>query len=367
MGFRKQLIKVAFSNTTKLALQNISLRTRKVLGKPTGIFIAITNRCNLKCKQCDVPFLAGRHKELSTEQWKKILRELHDWLGITIIRWSGGEPFLRKDMLELLKYSAELGTLNSVITNGQLINRELASKIVESRVFNISLSIDGMQKGHDFVRGGGTFEKVTAASRFLNEVRRIKKSDMRIMIKVTIMQSNFYEILDLVDWVEKEGLNGISISPLMETLATTNPNSRWFEESPLWVKDLKQLDHVIDCLVERAGPGSAILNPKSYLKGIKEYFHDPTVPKPADFTCHVGHDHFRIDPNGDVYLCPMISSALVGNLVESTPQEIWRSSEAAVSRRDIENCRRNCHVPCQYKRTLRENAEFFLRQFKFSK
>lgn len=364
MDSKTKLIKLAFNNAGKLALQKVSLKTGKALGKPTSIFISITNRCNLRCRQCEVPLLGDRSKELSTEQWKKILEELHEWLGIAVLRWSGGEPFLREDILELLSYSTNLGMLSGVITNGQLIDRDLAARIVESGTFNVSLSIDGMQQGHDHVRGKGTFEKVTAAARFLNEARKSRKSCLKIIIKLTVMETNLDEIMDLVDWVEQEGLDGISISSLLETLATSSPDQRWFEKNPLWVRDLEKLDRVVDALVARAGHGSSIINPQSYLAGIKAYFRDPTMPMPKEFTCHVGYDHFRIDPNGDVYLCPLIKNALVGNVAESSPSEISSSSKAVISRKEISACRRNCLVACQYKRTLKENFSFFMKLFR---
>jgi len=363
MSFKTKLAKAACGSAVKLATQKISMATGLTLSRPTGVFVAITNRCNLRCKQCDVPFLAGRTKELSTEQWKHILARLNEWLGTAVLRWSGGEPFLRSDMLELIKYSSNLGMLNSVITNGQLIDKELAEQIVDAETFNVSLSIDGMQKGHDFVRGDGTFEKVADAARFLKHVRREKKSDMRIIVKTTIMETNLDELPELVEWVRRHGLNGISISPLMENLATDSPDAKWFEKSPLWVKDLQKLDRVVDWLIQNAGPKSPILNPKAYLAGIKEYFRDPTVPKPPDFTCHVGHDHFRIDPNGDVYLCPLITSALVGNVAQNSPEMVWKSPEARKSRNEILTCRKNCLVACQYERSFAENFDFFLKLF----
>ena len=362
MNVRTKLIKLSFYNISKLVLQNISLKTGKVLGKPTGIFISITNRCNLHCKQCDVPLLASRKKELSTDQWKKILTELQNWLGTTMLRWSGGEPFLREDMLELIEHGNQLGLLSGVITNGQLIDQQLATQIVQAGTFNISLSIDGMQKGHDFVRGDGSFKKVSNAAIFLNKARKDQNSDMRILVKVTIMETNLNEILDLIDWAQKEGVNAISISPLLETLGTTEPSPHWFEKSPLWVKDLKKLNYVVDCLAKRTGPNGLVLNPKAYVEAIKDYFRDPTVPTPPDFHCPVGHEHFRIERNGDVFLCPFLPP--IGNLTENTPRQIWTSTEAKKTRKNIKLCRRNCLVACQHRRTISEHLDLFLKLFK---
>ncbi len=363
MSYRTRLVRTALGNVTKLALQRISMATDSVLSKPTSVFILVTHSCNLRCKQCNVPRLTDLSSELSTEQWKKILRQLHEWLGPVILRWGGGEPFMRKDMLELLKYSAELGMLSNVVTNGHLINKILAERIVEADTFCLSVSIDGMQKGHDFVRGDGAFAKAVAAIRFLNEARSRNKSDMRIMINTTLMETNLDEINDLVNWAETEGLNGVSISALQETLATAKPDPRWFEKSPLWVRNLKKLDRVIDDLIKKSGPKSAVINPPTYLRGIKKYYHDPTAPKPTDFTCHVGLDHFRIGPHGYVCLCPYIPSSLVGNLIESTPEQIWKSQKATVSRKKIKACHKNCSISCLYKRSLSEKFEFFLKLF----
>ena len=364
MSVRGKLVRIALSNASKLALQRISLATNSVLSKPRGIFIRITHNCNLRCMQCNVPLLYNLSNELSTEQWKKIFRQLRKWLGTAMLRLGGGEPFTRKDMIELLKYSTELGMFNSVVTNGQLIDRELAEKIVEAGTFCLSISIDGMQKGHDFVRGEGTYAKAANTAHLLNKVRHDSKSDMRIKVNVTIMETNLDEIIDLVDWVETEGLDGISISALMETFGTANPDPMWFKKSPLWVRNLAKLDRVIDDLIKRSGPKSAVINPPTYLRGIMEYYRDPTAPKPAGFTCYVGHEDFRIGPYGHVYLCPFITSPLVGNLIESTPEQIWKSQKAAVSRKKIATCRKNCSNPCLYKRSLRENFELFLQLFK---
>ncbi|MHC4618288.1 MAG: radical SAM protein [Planctomycetota bacterium] len=365
MSFKRKLIQTAISNFTKITLQQISTATNTVLSKPTLIGMCITLRCNLKCKHCDIPLNSDRSEELSSEQWKKILRQLRKWLGTATLRWAGGEPFIRHDILELIKYSTELGMLNNIVTNGQLIDRELAERIVDAGTFCVSISIDGMHKGHDFVRGEGAFAKAVAAAHFLNEARRDKKSGMRIMVNSTIMQTNLDEIIDLVDWVEREGLDGVNIAALIETLGRyANPDPKWFQSSPLWVRDLEKLDEVIDALIERSGPKLVVKNPASHLKSFKEYYRDPTVPKPGDFTCHVGHDNFWIGSRGIICMCPYIPSPIVGNIIESRPERIWKSPQAAASRKTIAACRKNCPSPCLYKRDLKENFELFLKLFK---
>jgi MoaA/NifB/PqqE/SkfB family radical SAM enzyme len=358
------LAQTAFSNVSKVTLQRISLATNKVVSKPTNVLLLVTQSCNLKCRQCDIPLFSDRSKELSTEQWKKILRQLHKWLGAANLRWVGGEPLVRKDTLELVEYGAELGMLSTIITNGQLIDEELAGQIVDAGTSCVSVSIDGMKKGHDFVRGEGTFEKAVAAACFLNEARSDIRSGIRIIINATIMDTNLDEILDLVEWAEGKGLNGVYISGLIETLETANPDPKWFRNSPLWVRNLERLDSVIDRLIEKSGPKSIVLNPAAFLRDLKQYYRDPTVPKPPDFTCYVGHTSFWVDPRGDVRFCPYIPSPIVGNIVESAPERIWKSPAASVSRKEIAACHKNCATPCRYERRFGEYFELFLKLFK---
>ncbi|MHC4618289.1 MAG: radical SAM protein [Planctomycetota bacterium] len=342
----------------------MSLATNIVLSKPTVVNILATFRCNLKCRHCDIPLHSDPSKELSSEQWEKVLRQLRKWLGTAVMVWAGGEPFMRKDILRLIKYGAQLGMLNNVVSNGQLIDKALAQRIVNAGTFGVIVSLDGMEKGHDFVRGERTFAKATAATHFLNEARRDRKNRMRIMVNVTIMETNLDEIIHLVNWAEAEGLDGVSISPLAKTGGSYDPNPEWFESSRLWPRSLDKLDRLIDELIERSGRKSVVKNPASHLRALKEYYHDPTHLKPADFNCRVGHDDFWIDPCGFVFLCPYVRPLILGNVVESTPEQIWKSAEASVNRKAIAACRKNCLLPCLYKRSLRDNFGVFLKLFK---
>jgi radical SAM protein with 4Fe4S-binding SPASM domain len=82
---------------------------------------------------------------------------------------------------------------------------------------------------------------------------------------------------------------------------------------------------------------------------------------PTYHTCHVGLDHFFIQPNGDVDLCNYMSS--VGNVVTSRPWEVWQAMEAEQRRAAITDCRKTCLSACIYKRDLKETGELFLKVF----
>lgn len=352
MALNSQFVQLAASNFAKYGRQRLNNWTDKVQTQPTGVFAVITNRCNLHCKQCDIPLTANRKAELSTEEWKRIIAQLRDWLGTTLLRWSGGEPFVRKDLIDIIEYSSGIGVLTGVNTNGHYITEALAERLAKAHVFNMNFSMDGLQESHDHVRGKGQFERVLTAARRMNEARRKHGASTKIIIKVTLMKSNLDDIIGLADMVEREGFDALSVSPLEETFASATPDTFWFQRSPLWITDYGKLDEVIDNLKSRTN--GVVFNSRAHLESMKGYFRDPLIPTPKDFKCHVGDDHFRINYNGDVVMCPF--KGTVGNLARQSPREVWGSDEADTRRDEITDCRKKCLIACLYKRDVKEYA-----------
>jgi MoaA/NifB/PqqE/SkfB family radical SAM enzyme len=352
MALNTQFVQLAASNFAKYGRQKIHNFTDKVQTQPTSVFAVITNRCNLHCLQCDIPLTGNRKAELSTDDWKRVIAQLREWLGTTLIRWSGGEPFVRKDLIDIVEYSSGIGVLTGINTNGHYITEALAERLAKANVFNMNFSMDGMQPGHDHVRGKGQFEKVLTAARRMNEARHKFGASTKIIIKVTLMKTNLNEIEDLARLVEDEGFDQLSVSPLEETFSTANPDMKWFEQSPLWVTDYAKLDSVVDTL--KTQTNGVVFNSRAHLESMKEYFRDPLIPTPKEFKCHVGEDHFRINFNGDVVMCPF--KGTIGNLQQATPKQIWASQQAGERRDEITDCRKKCLIACLYKRDAKEYA-----------
>jgi MoaA/NifB/PqqE/SkfB family radical SAM enzyme len=359
MSLNSQFVQLAASNAAKYGRQKLNRWTASVIGQPTSVFAVITNRCNLHCLQCDIPLTGDRKSELSTEEWKKAIGELRGWLGTTLIRWSGGEPFVRKDMIDIVEYSSSIGVLTGINTNGHYISEAMAERLAKANVFNMNFSMDGMKKGHDHVRGAGQFDRVLAAARRVNEARKKFGASTKIIIKVTIMETNLDELEALADLVRGEGFDALSVSALEETFATAAPDKLWYASSPLWPKDAVRVNTVIDALKARTGANGVVFNSRAHLESMKEYYRDPNIPTPPDFKCHVGQDHFRINFNGDVVMCPF--KGVIGNLARHSPAQIWKSDAAAERRDDIDACRKKCLIACLYKRDVKEYTQLLFK------
>lgn len=128
---------------------------------------SITYNCQCQCKHCSVADYLNKGKaseELTTEQCKEILIDIRN-IGIPKVDFFGGEPLLRKDIVELSKFASDLGLFVSITTNAFAITREMIKELKESKVSYISISLDSVDsKIHDELRGiFGLYQKVIDA------------------------------------------------------------------------------------------------------------------------------------------------------------------------------------------------------------
>jgi len=143
---------------------------------PIVASLKVTQNCNLNCSHC--PWKNKIHSELSTEKWKKIIKQAKD-RGCTLVTFEGGEPTLRSDLKELIDYGSELGLSTLVVTNG---TRDITS-INPDRIW---VSIEGLEEANDQIRGQGTFEKV---------FETLKKNQKKMIVTLTtISQINYQDL-----------------------------------------------------------------------------------------------------------------------------------------------------------------------------
>jgi len=142
-----------------------SLKEEMGFRPPFFFVVSPTMRCNLKCYGC----YAGEYEQgfgLSHEVLDRIITEAQE-LAIHFITFSGGEPFIRKDLLDLYEKHREV--IFQVYTNGTLIDEEMAKRL--ARLGNVApmISMEGLQKETDERRGKGHFQRVMKAMDYLRE------------------------------------------------------------------------------------------------------------------------------------------------------------------------------------------------------
>lgn len=153
----------------------------------------ITNTCNYHCCYCIFSSEKIKYEnELTTEEVKKTIKELKD-NNFTYIKFTGGEPFTRKDMTEILKYGVELGFDMDISTNASLITEDIAKELKAMNFPMVHVSLDGADKNsHEFVRGKDTFERTLRGIKYLTE------NDIYTRIGTVIYKQNEDELEDIV-------------------------------------------------------------------------------------------------------------------------------------------------------------------------
>ncbi len=347
---KTQFAKLALEQTTNYLLQEASLRSDKCFCMPTSITIDITNRCNCRCMQCDI-WKKNEDTDLPTETWKAVLLKLKKWRGLFNLTIGGGEPFMRKDIVELITFASKNGILTNVITNGILINEKTVSQLEQSGLGRIAISLDGINpETNDVTRGiKGAFEKT------VKTIDLLCKTKSRPLVTVTtiIMKSNLNDLAEMVKWVEKKGVNGIVFQPLSANFATEYKQD-WYKTNELWPDNYNDVCRVLDELIEMKRRGTRIINSVSQLEDMKRYFKNPNAPTEKR-KCKVGVQSFCIAPNGDVQLCYQMNA--IGNVTRDTPANVWNSEKAKQLRRAIKYCKRPCSIlNCNYSGSFREKA-----------
>lgn len=159
----------------------------------------ITRRCNLHCIHCysssqDISYA----DELTTQEGKNVIDDLAQF-GAPVILFSGGEPLLRLDLLELAQYAVDKGLRAVISTNGTLITKEIAVKLQKIGLSYVGVSIDGTQKTHDRFRG-----KKGAYTAAMEGIRNCRDAGIKVGIRFTVSKNNVQDVGAMFDLLVTE-------------------------------------------------------------------------------------------------------------------------------------------------------------------
>ena len=167
----------------------------------------ITNTCNYRCSYCIFSSEAKRYEnELTTEEVKKNIKDLKK-NNFTYIKFTGGEPFTRTDMTEILKYASELGFDMDISTNASLITDEIAKELKNIEFPMVHVSLDGNDREtHEYVRGKNTFERT------LKGIQYLTANNVYTRIGTVIYKKNEDKLQEIIDLAVQLKANEIIFS-----------------------------------------------------------------------------------------------------------------------------------------------------------
>jgi len=316
----------------KILIEKEKLKINHLYELPKYVQINPTHKCNLPCKHCGNSTIYKREweiSELSIWEWKKIILNMKNWLNQFYLNIGGGEPFLKKYIIELLRYCKTLSITPHLVTNGTLINRDLAKEIVKNNLAKISISIDGLEKTHDNLRGIGNFKITLGAIKYIRQFDK----NFPIYIDTVIWKNNIKDLIPLAHWIKANNLN-ISFQALVGSIKN---------KSNLFPKSEKKLSKIIDKLIKLKIQGYPIDNSIYELNVLKKYYN-----KKWDLIegkCRA--NHIKIQPNGDVFICTGFPP--IGNALENDFKTMQQSRKRLEISKKMEVCKKECFIHmCDY-------------------
>ena len=338
------------------------LKVTGLPGRPEALSMEVTRRCVAKCVMCNIWQMRPTSRELEAGEWlslleSSVLSELKE-LDLT-----GGEPFLRNDMVELLLgigrlKRSHLQALRSVAitTNGFLTDKvlkDVGAVIAPLDDAGVTLvfacGFDAMGEAHDRIRRyKGGWERLNATLEGLQEFRA-KHPSLVLGIKTTVTRYNIDEIEKVCRYADERGLFAI-ISPYIIT-ANRYGNIDRDNSLAFSAADLAKLKQFYK---------STRFRWSYYRNELLHFLDSGAMAKP----CSAGFNYFFIRSSGELYSCPIIEAPL-GNVKDSPFEKLIRSPEAARFRRNIlkfPECR-ICTEPGLERYALPFEGFHYLRQY----
>ena len=284
---------------------------RRISGKaqPLPYFVAwdSTRRCNLRCTHCGAS-TEKYGKELDTNEIKKVIDELSIVKNCTFGA-TGGEPFLREDLLEVMKFAKSKGMRTGIASNGMLIDHNKALEIKRADVNYIQISIDGPEEIHNNIRKNNeSFSKAIGA---IKELIAVGIPEVRVATTVTKENiKHLYSIKKILIDLNVETWRLVTIMPIGRA---DNPKN--------FLLSGNEMRKVFKIVSKNRSPLNIYIGESlPYLGDYEEKIrHTP-------LKCPVGIFAFCIGVNGNVRGCPEqpdTSEFIEGNIRESSVIDIW--------------------------------------------
>ena len=307
-------------NVEKVLIQLEAKQIEKTNGLSSfepKLHIHITNQCNLRCPHCYMKSGHAMENELSTNEIKLLCKSMYE-KGVRKVSFTGGEPKMRKDFLDILKYVSALGYKITIFTNGCIWNEEDIKLIATFNLDGVQISLDGYdEQTNSIIRGKGSFSKA------LKTIETMINHGIHVKIAVTppyeVIKSHGDRFVVFINsLLEKfEGKIQIDFS------YTLMPGRQ------LSLEEVNRINEDYYLLVD------AIT--KTIYGDTEEYsFVESLYGGYISDSC--GYGSLSVMPNGDYYFCDRISDAKkIGNIRNVDFDELYNQMMVAKDRAKIDN------------------------------
>ena len=292
-------------------------------GQPqlTNLHMEITSKCNERCIHCYIPHENKLH-DIDPRLFYNVLDQCKkmNLLHLTI---SGGEPMAHPDFINFLKKCNEYNFSVNILTNLTLLNKSVIEEMKKNPLLSIQTSLYSMDADiHDAItQSKGSFKKTK------NAILTLIENNIPLQISCPILKQNIDSYMDVVNWGKAHNISVGSDYVIIARYDHTTQN----------LNNRLSLDNIKQILNQRIA-----IEPQ-YLEKIKKDAEKRETINPDDFVCSVCHSSICMSENGNIYPCAGWQDYIVGNIKETSLDNIWKNSEKVqylrnLRRRDFPQC-----------------------------
>lgn len=270
----------------------------------------ITGECNLRCKHCyNGESTSDSVNILQYNELLSLIDEFNNFVKIVNARgkiyFTGGEPLLDPNLDKYISEARKLGMIPMILTNGTLVDAKRARELRLAGLEIVQVSLDGLEKTHDLIRGHGNFQRATGG------LDHCHAEGIITTVMFTLNRLNMNDVEGVLEHCIEHGVQRFSMGRLVPT---GSGEQLWDEmlsrdELRAFFKKLKGLKRKLGKKIEFA-------------------IHDPLwmayIGIKNTHGCSAGRDGICVVENGDIMPCRRIDVA-IGNIRETSLLEIWHS------------------------------------------
>lgn len=313
----------------KLGISYIKRVLRLIRG-PVFVSIFFTRKCNLDCYYC-IASKKSHKADISVSKWKSIINQIYNQ-GCRFITIYGGEPTLRSDLGELLKYCIDLNIFTHVVTNGTLLDEALLVEFATYGYFLLGISIDG-------------FEETTISPKkyrpeliqVLHKVKQKYPDNIDYCIHIVPTTDNIHDLIPLIKIINSELDCRFSIDPVHSSL---NPNEKYQYRNycPDLLLKKNQINNLRKKIQHLKRKGIQIFSPNTYY-----YFMNKWHQKRYNWKCDAGDLYYAVNNDGSLMLCEDVNTNIQFNDFIMLPH---KKRVRKIRKFKFTYC--NCFKPCYW-------------------
>lgn len=286
---------------------------RRFKTRPLWVTFDVTRNCPSRCLYCTS--WGENEKDLTTEQVFHIIRQLKT-MGVIYLGLSGGEPLLRRDIVEIVRYAKGFDFVVGINTSGMIHSEKLLSELMDAGLDALAFSIDGARsETHEKVRKRNPWKRVIQAITLAVRLRREKRSRIRISTSTVISRDNIHELADIARLRQELGADRNNFQPAWEQ----KPIDGFYSKYGFGPADRDLLEQTRDLL--KTLPGG---NVPEYYDLLPDFYTN--YKKVEQMECFAGRAYVYVDHEGTLFPCNQFMQPL-GSLLTQAPEEFLERLE----------------------------------------